>query len=75
MNSIKMQEYELFKLEWMISHGFTLKDLMSELAVTWENSDWDGDLPSIFMDWEYDSGFGGTIWPCFEEWLECEGAE
>ena len=22
--------------------------------------------------WEKDRGFGGEMWPCYEEWLECE---
>lgn len=32
-------------------------------------------LPDIFADWEFGYGFGSEIWPCFEEFLDCEYKE
>ena len=69
------KEYERFKLRWMLDHGFTLKDLIQELDKLREESDPDESLESIFADWEFNCGFGSEIWPCFQEYLECEGAE
>lgn len=65
--------YELFKLEWMTSHGYTLEDLIDELEkLRKEAGDPDADLKTLFADWEYERGFGSEIWPCFEEYMECE---
>ena len=55
--------YERFKLEWMLAHGYTLKE-SPELS-----------LESIFHDWEFEYGFNTEIWPCFEEFLDCEYRE
>ena len=35
----------------------------------------DMSLPDIFADWESGYGFGSEIWPCFEEFLDCEYKE
>lgn len=73
-SKIMRQRYELFKLEWMISHGYTLQDLIDELNCC-EGFDTDKALHFIYNDWENNVGFGGSIWPCYQEWLECEGAD
>lgn len=81
MGYIKLkQEYELFKLQWMIDHGYTLRSLMDwldrylaeEMSEFLDGNDIDLDLnpSSIFSRWESESGFNGNIYPCFEEWLE-----
>lgn len=67
-------EYEKFKLQWMIDHGFTLTDLMECMDIMLQE-DLDGSdartaLTSLFSDWEFSVGFvGGQIWPCFEEFI------
>lgn len=81
MGYIKLkQEYELFKLQWMIDHGYTLRSLMDwldrysaeEMSEFLDGNVIDLDLNpgSIFSRWESESGFNGNIYPCFEEWLE-----
>lgn len=67
--------YERFKLQWMLDHGFTLKDLIHELSMVLDESDGDMSLEAIFEDWEFGYGFGSEIWPCFAEFLECEYKE
>lgn len=69
------KKYEQFKLQWMIDHGYTLKDLIHELETMRQESDPDMSLESIFNDWEFGYGFGSEIWPCFGEYMECEGAQ
>ena len=66
--------YERFKLEWMLAHGYTLQHLVAELEKLREESP-DMSLPGIFADWEFGYGFGSEIWPCFEEFLDCEYKE
>lgn len=69
-----LKKYEEFKLQWMIDHGYTLQNLIDQLAC-FEPLDAERPLEFIYADWEQDVGFGGAIWPCYEEWLENEGAE
>lgn len=69
----KEKAYERFKLQWMLDHGHTLKELVQELERLREESDPDMSLEAIFADWEFGYGFGSEIWPCFQEYLECEG--
>lgn len=66
--------YERFKLQWMLDHGFTLRDLVEELEKSREETP---ELPliDIFIDWEFVFGFGSQIWPCFEEFMDCEYKE
>lgn len=75
-----MDEYERFKLQWMLDHGYSLSDLMRELQALQHDDPEDSDRISIpvtelFKEWESDSGFGSEIWPCKAEWAGCEGNE
>ena len=63
--------YERFKLEWMLDHGYTLKDLIEELEKQREECP-DLTLDSTFRDWELGFGFGSDIWPCFWEYYHSE---
>ncbi len=74
--------YEAYKLDWMISHGYTLKDYLDALinedeeARAAENYP-EGDTRDIFecldASFEYETGFpGGTIWACKDEFLGAE---
>jgi len=74
-NSELLKRYELFKLQWMIDHGYTLSSLVQELELSMQENEYQYSLSRIFSDWVYDSGFGGAIWPCYHEWLECEAKE
>lgn len=69
-----MSGYERFKLQWMISHGHSLSDLMRRLQ-TLQYDDPEVPVVKLFSEWEADVGFGGEIWPCEAEWEECEGGE
>lgn len=45
--------YERFKLEWMLAHGYTLKNLIDELEQLRKESP-ELSLESIFHDWEFE---------------------
>ena len=68
--------YEIFRLQWMIDHGYGIADLIKNLeAMIDEDQNMSGvrtDLNSLFRDWEYGIGFEGAIWPCYQEFLEHE---
>ena len=68
------QAYEIFRLKWMIDHGYSVLDLLKNLeAMIEEDQNEFGvrtGLESLFQDWEFCIGFDGSIWPCYEEFLE-----
>lgn len=72
--------YEIFKLQWMINHGFSLSDLMESMDImVHEEISASGvrtSMQSLFEDWEFGVGFAyGQVWPCFEEFLQNEYQE
>lgn len=75
-----MTEYEKYQLQWMISHGYSLRDLISELTQMQYDDPEDSDristpISELFDEWVADVGFGSEIWACEAEWRGCEGAE
>ena len=68
--------YEKYKLDWMLSHGFSLTELIEKLNKNYnefagEESDY---KPSYAMtDFEDTDGFGsGMLWAGFDEFMETE---
>ena len=72
MNNSK-KEYELYKLQWMAEHGYTLADLVESLNEYASDIEADGESYAVsdyFDMWEQESGFYGEIWACYDEWCE-----
>lgn len=72
-----MSEYQKYQLEWLISHGFSLQDLMKELTELQYTDPEDSDMictpvSELFDEWATDIGFGSEIWVCEDEWNEYE---
>lgn len=63
--------YEKYKLDWMIQHGYTLKDLITELE-NMREEDEDASLETLFEDWEDEYGFDSEIWACYDEFMDIE---
>ncbi len=68
-----MTDYEKYQLQWMIDHGHSLRELISELSTQQADSP-DASVKDLYTDWERDRGFGSEIWACEPEWEECEGS-
>ena len=70
------QAYEIYRLQWMMDHGFTIPDLIRNLeSMIEEDANESGEstgLQSLFQDWELGIGFDSEIWPCYQEFLENE---
>ena len=67
--------YERYKLIWMLDHGITLFDAFAEWRDYCDPANgFEGNKSSeaAFEDWEYTCGFSGSLYPCFEEYLETE---
>lgn len=67
-----MENYEKYKLMWMIDHGYTIEDLVHELDDARQNHHPQASLTEVFDEWEMNSGFSGAIWACENEWADCE---
>lgn len=77
------QQYEKFKLQWMLEHGYTLTDFVKILdeiakesknnAKESENNDEEGEnnesVFKYYYTFESDIGFNGELYPSFHEWF------
>lgn len=76
MNNRKYEkEYQIYRLNWMLEHGFSINDLIGEMQAHLENRDENIDIVNIkqlFAEWEQDSGFSGQIWACYDEFVDNE---
>lgn len=74
-----MTDYERYQLEWMIDHGHSLGELMSELTNLQNDLELTPgvnlSVADVFETWEEDRGFGGEVWACEAEYVEAEGKE
>ena len=66
---VKRIAYEKYKLDWLMKHGYTLTDLMSELESIRDDTD---PINLLFVFWEEEYGFGSEIWVCFDEFIDNE---
>lgn len=75
-----MTGYQKYQLLWMIDHGYSLYDLITELTSFQYDDPEDSDristpISELFDQWVDDVGFGSEIWACESEWKDCEGGE
>lgn len=73
-----MTDYERYQLEWMIEHGHSLGELMSELDYQQNALEATAGVnltvSEVFNEWELNHGFGSELYACEEEWRETEGS-
>lgn len=63
-----MSEYERYRLQWMLDHDHSLTELIRELNdYQNEADDMELTVQDVFNEWERDTGFGGELWVCEEE--------
>lgn len=73
--------FERYKLQWMIDHGYSLKDLMNKIAVIINEElcvggNAHGLIDEAFDMLENETGFvGSEIWACEDEWEDNEADE
>ncbi len=81
-NRFEDECYKAYQLDWMMSHGYGLKDLMDALSIVGEDIEEDEEqelndnpyymIHQVFSAFEYDHGFGSQIYACKEEFLQAE---
>ncbi len=74
-----MSNYDRYQLQWMISHGYSLRNLIEELTkIQQYDSEYGArisiPISELYDEWVADVGFGSEIWACEAEWREYEGA-
>ena len=72
LTQLQYDAYEAFKLHWMISHGYTVADLLGLYSNYWGDVESDTEGMCDFWKWLEDTGFNGELWPCFKEFLDHE---
>lgn len=77
IKSMRDSIYEFYKLDWMASHNHTLEELFEQIKEiivekSHDNTDAVDLVEDSFMSFEIDKGFGGELWACYDEFLECE---
>ena len=60
--------YEVYRLDWMLRHGYSLTQMFSSMEQIWADQG-ETSPEETFHNWEVDSGFDGSIWACFAEFL------
>jgi hypothetical protein len=59
--------YCVYQLDWMISHGYSLYDLLKHLDKYGK-----GNVKTLFSDWEICQGFNNEIWASYCDFQENE---
>lgn len=78
LEETKRRLYDLYKLDWMSSHGYSIDDILERVGEELFNNARDFDAPfeptfkESVANWEYDRGFDGSLYACFNEFLDCE---
>ena len=73
----KTRKYQRYQLQWMLDHGYSLDNLILELAKMQAEELKHGDgkltpVDALYHRWVKDVGFGSEIWACREEWETTE---
>lgn len=76
MKNIAQIAYEKYQLDWMKNHNCSLEELINHLDSIWNESfSYDeGNLSpgEAFATFEEDCGFNGSLYVCFDEFLNAE---
>lgn len=67
--------YEMYQLDWMITHGHGLSELMKSMEEYRREMDPEEGFASVielYANWDHESGFDGSLWVCEEEFLDAE---
>lgn len=67
------KRYEIFKLKWLIEHGYGLEDVLKEVGWYLQDNFYNISIWNAVDLFERYGFKGGMIYPCFEEWIDNEG--
>lgn len=70
--SIKEKAYQLYKFNWLSSHGCTLDDVLKKVWTIINHDGFDIDVEADLLDAFEEVGFNGEIYACFDEFINNE---
>jgi hypothetical protein len=78
VRDVRRCAYDRYQLDWMRQHNRSISDLFDSVVDYAENAD-DNEafsgkhvVSDLFANWLIDSGFNGSLWVCYEEFIESE---
>ena len=80
IEQVRQRIYELYQLDWLMSHGYSLLDVVRGMAAEAIEADrLDEGMDSIpemvelgINAWMESVGFSGACWACFDEFFDYE---
>jgi len=71
---IQEAAYKRFQLYWLAQHGFSISDVFGFVTDRISSAMCEGeDLGEVYLEHEFEeTGFQGMIYPCINEFLNCE---
>lgn len=72
LSDIRQTAYEKYQHDWMISHGIDEKAVDKAVKEYIADISEDNDSDTPFSEWLFDRGFDGSIWACYDEFLNAE---
>nr|DAK26616.1 MAG TPA: hypothetical protein [Caudoviricetes sp.] len=76
---VRGQLYRLYQLDWLAQQGYSIYDavkkigeIMFDLARDEGGKSFDLILDEAIKIFEADVGFGGSLYVCYDEFLDCE---
>ena len=72
MMKIKEKAYQLYKFDWLASHGYTLDDVLKKVWIIINHIDFDIAVEADLLDVFEEVGFNGEIYACFDEFIDSE---
>lgn len=70
--TIKEKAYQLYKLDWLASHNYTLDDVLKKVWTIINHIDFNIEVETDLMDAFEEVGFNGEIYACFDEFIDSE---
>lgn len=70
--SIKEKAYQLYKIDWLSSHGYTLDDVLKKVWTIINHVGFDIEVEADLLDAFEEVGFNGEIYACFDEFIDNE---
>lgn len=71
-SDIKIKAYNLYKLDWLASHGYTLDDVLKRAFTIMQSKDFDIQVEDDLLDAFDEIGLNGEMYVSFDEFIDNE---
>ena len=67
----KLFLYHLYQLDWMTVRGYSIMKMIHSISDYAKDAE-ENDFINLYMDWQYDAGFDGSLWVDYVEFTKTE---